>query len=78
MMTHTWKEVCRVEFDAFIAAYPRILEKDFTSICEPPMISYNDFSDGKKWPESMVAKIILFTRHPIFKGQQNEYFVLSN
>lgn len=49
-------EVTREEYLAFIREYPRKLEFDCIGICEPPLGSYNDFSDGKVWPESMVAK----------------------
>jgi hypothetical protein len=49
-----WKPCTKAEFDAFVAAYPRPLDRDVTGICEPPMVSYNDFTLGV-WPESMVA-----------------------
>lgn len=32
------------------------LEQSTHRICEPVMVSYNDFSSGKIWPESMVAR----------------------
>lgn len=49
-------EVSREEYLAFIRNYPNKLVFDCTSICEPPLGSYNDFSHNKVWPESMVAK----------------------
>jgi hypothetical protein len=48
------KEVTKHEFDAFLAAYPRGLEKDVLRICEPEQIQFNDFSLGD-WPQSVVA-----------------------
>ena len=51
-----FKKVTREEYFAFIRDYPNKLVFDCTGICEPPMGSYNDFTDGKKWPESIVAK----------------------
>jgi hypothetical protein len=54
-MTDEWREVGKAEFDAFLAARPR-LKRDVIFFCEPPLVNYNDFSKGKKWPESMVAK----------------------
>ena len=51
-----FKEVTRDEYLAFIKRWPNKLEFACTGICEPPLGSYNDFSDGKVWPESMVAK----------------------
>lgn len=47
--------VSSAEFAAYIAAYPRELERDVTGICEPPLVSYNDFTLAPKWPESIVA-----------------------
>jgi len=71
-----WKKVSKAEFDSFIVAFPRRLESDVTSICEPPMRTYNDFSDGKVWPESIAAKEILNEAWP--NSGPNEYYILSN
>ena len=54
-----YKQVYRDEFVSFIKSWPHNLEWDVTLICDPPLGSYNDFSDGKVWPESIVAKIIM-------------------
>lgn len=73
-----WKKVQKAEFDSFISDYPRRLEKDVTGICEPPMLSYNDFSDEKIWPESMVAQISLNTSmkgHPDYQGEPDDYYL---
>jgi hypothetical protein len=68
-----WKSVTKEEFEAFIKAYPKPLKYDVTGICEPPLASYNDFSDGKVWPESMVAKISL--EEASYMGKPNEYLI---
>jgi hypothetical protein len=67
-----WKDVSKEEFAAFVKAYPNALHTDITGICEPPMQSYNDFSDGKTWPESMVARITLNTAMKGFPGYRGE------
>ena len=54
-----YRKVSIKEFQEFIDQYPNKLETDVCGICEPPIQSYNDFSDGKVWPESIVAKVSL-------------------
>jgi hypothetical protein len=49
------KDVSREEFDAFVKAYPRPLTRDVTAICEPPLITFNDFERAPYWPGSVVA-----------------------
>ena len=49
---YEWKNVTREEMISFIKNYPKPLEQDFFM----DWYSWNDFSDGKRWPESMVAK----------------------
>ena len=55
-----WVEVSEDVFYKHIKNFQKPLEKDITHICEPPMVTYNDFSEGKMWPDSVVAKIKLF------------------
>jgi hypothetical protein len=45
----------RQEFDEFLKAYPRPLERDVYMACEPPYISWNDFTRAPCWPDSIVA-----------------------
>ena len=52
------KQVSRQEYIRFIKNYPRDLDFDCTGIFEPPLGTYNDFSNEKVWPESIVAKEI--------------------
>lgn len=47
-------EVTKEEFDKFIKEYPRKLEANFVTICEPPLMTYNDFSIAE-YPNSIVA-----------------------
>lgn len=54
-----FKEVTKPELDAFLASYPRKLVSDVATMGEPPIVSFNDFSDGNSWPKSIVAKTVL-------------------
>jgi hypothetical protein len=53
-----FKSVTREEFEAFIAIYPRPLERNVTTVCEPPCVSYNDFVRAPYWPDSVVARYV--------------------
>ena len=55
-----WVEVSKADFDQYIKEYPKPLERDITHICEPPLMTFNDFSEGKVWPQSIVAKAQLY------------------
>lgn len=75
-----FNKVSKDEFAAFIKSFPAKLGYDVTGICEPPLASYNDFRNGKVWPESMVAKIILnesMKGHPAYHGEPNEYLIAA-
>ncbi len=75
-----FKQVDKEAYLAFIRDIPRRLVGDVTAICEPPLETINDFSDGKVWPESVVAKCV---RHadsypePDGSKRPNEYWVLD-
>ena len=47
----TWEVVTKEEFEKYIKSYPNKLVRDYYM----DWYSWNDFSDGKVWPESMVA-----------------------
>lgn len=51
-----FKQVSVDEFRQFIRDYPHKLIVDICGISEPPLVSYNDFTAGLVWPESIVAK----------------------
>ena len=46
-----WEKVSRDEFVDFIKSYPCELDADYYM----DVISWNDFRDGRTFPESMVA-----------------------
>ena len=47
-----YKQVSEQEFKDFIKSFPRKLEEDLYM----DWYTWNDFSDGKIWPESIVCK----------------------
>jgi hypothetical protein len=53
-----FQKVSKEEFDLFLKRYPKAVS-DVNGAFEPPLITYNDFSSGEKWPESVVAWRIL-------------------
>jgi hypothetical protein len=65
-----YTEVNREDFVEFVHSYPRVTDYDVTRISDPPIGSYNDFSDGKVWPDSVVAKEVMEYRGP--KGEIDE------
>lgn len=78
MLTPNSKKVSKEEFDAFVASYPIPLHSNVAHMFEPPVLTLNDFSSGKVWPESAVAWKILNTAmqgHPLYKGEPDEYYL---
>jgi hypothetical protein len=73
------KEVTKEEFDAFLASYPRPLERNVTTICEPPNINYNDWTVAPAWPESVVASYSVGDRpgDAPYYGPAKNYRILS-
>jgi hypothetical protein len=53
----TPSKVTKEEFDAFIKAYPRPLERDVNATVEPTCVTFNDFTLGD-WPKSVVASYV--------------------
>lgn len=49
------KRVSKQDFAGFIQNYPRRLTVDCCGICDPPLLSYNDFSLANRFPYSVVA-----------------------
>lgn len=68
-------QVSKERFTEFVKNYPNKLVYDATGICEPPLGSYNDFTGGHVWPESMVAKIKLYDGSEYHGFKQPEYFI---
>lgn len=63
-----YKEVSKKELLEFVKKYPRKLEIDVTGICEPPLLTYNDFKLANRWPYSVVAK------HYCYDDDPNDYY----
>ena len=78
VMTNVTKE----EFQTFIAAYPRKLERDVYGVCDPPVVTYNDFELANRWPYSVVAHTALYSDDPNDYWYEPEekrvYRVMSN
>jgi len=73
-------KVTKEEFDKFIKNYPNRLEKDISGIFEPPLLTYNDFSSGRIWPNSVVAyahlnEMMQGQGHSAYKGEPNDYYI---
>lgn len=64
-----FEKVSEEEFKSFICKYPNKLDVDCWGACEPPLISYNDFSIATHFPNSIIAK------HD--GGEPNEYYGLD-
>lgn len=50
----SFTDVTRAQLEEWLLVNPG-LERDCCGIAEPPIVTYNEFSSGKKWPESIVA-----------------------
>lgn len=77
-MVDKYKQVTKDEFQEFVAGYPVKLEYDVTGISDPPYGTWNDFTGGKVWPESIVAKVALYDGGEYYGGKQPEYFIKTN
>lgn len=53
------KQVSKKEFENFIRNYPRKLS--ICGICDPPLITYNDFEISREWSDSVVASTMKCT-----------------
>lgn len=72
-----FKRVSKGEFHSFVNTYPKKLTYNIATIAEPPIGSYNDFSEGKKWPASVVAKVTLYDGSDYHGGKLPVYFILD-
>jgi hypothetical protein len=53
------------EYEAWLyGPITRALSRNVHTVCEPPLESINDFGDGAKWPDSMVACAMLMSEWP--------------
>ncbi|AUR92804.1 hypothetical protein NVP1177O_39 [Vibrio phage 1.177.O._10N.286.45.E10] len=70
-------------FDKIINSYHGELNVNVSGISEPPVKTYNDFSNGKVWPDSVVASVALFESYrkiedggvPPYSWSENTYKV---
>ena len=65
-------EVTKEEYYSFLEKYPRKITMDCTGICDPPLITANDFELANRWPHSIVAKRWLVSDDP------NDYYYDPN
>ena len=59
-----FKRVTKEEFIKFLESYPRRLERDVCGICDPPVVSYNDWELANKRPYSIIASTMLYSEDP--------------
>ena len=62
-----WQDVDENTFNDFVKNYPTGLVYDYCAIREPPMSSFNDFSKGEIWPESMAARCFPLDNPPKYQ-----------
>lgn len=76
------RHVSKSEFLEFINNYPRKLEGDVCGICDPPMITYNDFELANRWPYSIVASTWLYDDEPgqyfYVPEEKRDYQIMEN
>lgn len=68
-------QVTKEEFEKFISQYPNKLETDISGITEPPTKTWNDYTSGLKWPESLVCLIKMYDGSEYHKGKKLEYYI---
>jgi hypothetical protein len=59
-----FKQVTRAEYEEFLKNYPRPLRSDVCAICDPPVITHNDFELANRWPYSVIARTWLYDDKP--------------
>jgi len=77
MSKRTSQRVTREKFDEFIEEYPNALEVDVAHMFEPPLKTYNDFTDDKVWPKSSVAFVKLYDGSEYHSGMSEEYYIFT-
>lgn len=70
-----FKEVTHDDFEKFLAEYPRKLERHLTTICDPEMLGFYDFSLGKSAEDALVAKKFCFDPNDPRGGFEPTYYV---
>ena len=76
------KQVSKQEFIEFINHYPRRLDVDCWGACEPPLLSYNDFTLANRFPYSIVASTFAYDDDPsgyyYAPEESRTYTIVSN
>jgi len=70
-MSPNIQECTKEELEQFVKDYPQPLETNVAHMFDPPLLTYNDFSDGKVWPESIVAQVVLGSD----RGDKDTYYL---
>lgn len=77
-----FQQVSRDEYNRFIENYPRPLARDVCAICDPPVITHNDFELANRWPYSVVARTWLYDDTPgeyfYEPEEKRKYFICVN
>lgn len=70
------KKVTKEEHEQFVVGYPNQLHKGVSTIYDPPVLEWNDFSLGD-WPKSIVAAETLEYDHETCKDtpEKNQYWI---
>ncbi len=68
-MNSDYQLASKEDYEAFIKNYDKQLNVDYPGVF--PILSHNDFSDGKVWPESVVA----FQRIDEQGSEPTEYYI---
>ena len=76
------KKVSKTEFQEFINNYPRKLERDVCGVCDPPVVTYNDFKLANRWPYSVVARTWMYEDDPqhyyYMPEEERDYQIMEN
>ncbi len=75
MTDKKYSKVTEEEFNSFIGAYERPLDKDVNMIFEPPMLAYHDFTLSDKSYDAIVAYAVLYDGSDYHFGQTKEHYV---
>lgn len=57
-------DVTKEEYFEFINNYPRPLNIDIFTACDPPSVTHNDFELADRWPYSIVARTFFYGNNP--------------
>lgn len=70
-LKNEFKRVSKEEFEKYVDEYPNELIFNVSRIYDPSLGNHNDFTNDKKWPESMVTKVVFMSEY----GREDEYYI---